>query len=129
MEGPARIVHVDDVEPILSRGGDLRILLSPKTVGATCGILGVYRLPPGESLVEHAHPYGEEMFYITRGTCLATVDDQVQRLVAGQAVLVPKNVRHSLRNDGSEDLELVFANSPLAPRPEAGHVDMASPTP
>ena len=33
------------------------------------------------------------------------------------------NVRHRLMNQGTEEVAIVFHLSPLAPRPELGHVD------
>src|SRR5437660_7544785 len=42
------------------RGGEIRILLSPGTVGSTTGFLGVLGLDPAEHVTEHYHPYFEE---------------------------------------------------------------------
>ena len=49
------------------RGGELRVLLAPRTVGSTSGFMGVATLLPGERIAEHYHPYSEEFLYVVRG--------------------------------------------------------------
>ena len=41
----------------------------------------------------------------------------------GEALFIPMNVKHRLRNDGDEEAFIVFHLGPLAPRPDMGHVD------
>ncbi|WP_248958505.1 cupin domain-containing protein [Sphaerisporangium perillae] len=112
------------VEPNHRRGGDIRVLLGPKTAGATSGFMGVAYLKPGEHFVEHYHPYSEEFMYLVRGTVTARIDGgQEITLEPGDALMVPKTVRHRVDNTGSEEACMVFHASPLAPRPDLGHVD------
>jgi putative monooxygenase len=118
-----RVVHLDDVPPNRRRGGDLRTLLSPGTVGSTSGFLGVAILAPGERVVEHYHPYSEEFLYVTDGEVTIDLDGAPHELRVGQGVMVPKDVRHRVRNTGPVEARIVFHLSPLAPRPELGHVD------
>jgi putative monooxygenase len=109
--------------PNTRRGGDIRVLLSPRTVGATSGFLGALDLRPGESVNEHYHPYSEEFLYVVRGELLLRIDDQPLPLGPGDAAMVPIGARHRLENTGTETAHVVFHLSPLAPRPELGHVD------
>ncbi|MER5335364.1 cupin domain-containing protein [Micromonospora sp. NPDC002717] len=122
-EDSLRLVAAADVAPDGRRGGELRVLLGPKTVGSTSGFMGVATLRPGERIAEHYHPYSEEFLYVVRGTITADLDDEAVPLAAGEALFVPRNVRHRLRNTGDEAAEVVFHLGPLAPRPELGHVD------
>ena len=62
-----RTVSIDDVPANRRRGGDIRTILSPATVGATSGFLGTLRLEPGEVVTEHWHPYSEEFLFCVRG--------------------------------------------------------------
>ncbi|MBY8870329.1 cupin domain-containing protein [Micromonospora sp. PLK6-60] len=117
------LVAARDVPADRRRGGELRVLLGPKTVGATSGFLGVATLAPGERIAEHYHPYSEEFLYLSRGAITVDLDDEPVPLTAGEALFVPRNVRHRLRNTGDEPAEVVFHLGPLAPRPELGHVD------
>jgi putative monooxygenase len=112
-----------DIASNRRRGGDIRVLLSPRTVGSTSGFMGVLTLEPGQYVSEHYHPYSEEFLYVVRGALVMRVDDEPISLGAGEALLVPINVRHRLSNPGDEQALVVFHLSPLAPRPELGHVD------
>ncbi|WP_416904606.1 cupin domain-containing protein [Micromonospora echinospora] len=118
-----RVVAAHDVPADRRRGAELRVLLGPKTVGSTSGFMGVAALLPGERIGEHYHPYSEEFLYVTRGAITVDLDDRPVPLAAGEALFVPVNVRHRLRNTGDEAAEVVFHLGPLAPRPELGHVD------
>ncbi|MBO4209524.1 cupin domain-containing protein [Micromonospora echinofusca] len=116
-------VAARDVPPDRRRGGELRVLLGPRTVGSTSGFMGVAHLSPGERIAEHYHPYSEEFLYVARGGITVDLDDEPVPLGTGEALYVPVNVRHRLRNTGTEPAEVVFHLGPLAPRPELGHVD------
>ncbi|WP_158848661.1 cupin domain-containing protein [Saccharothrix deserti] len=118
-----RTVSPRDVPPNRARGGELRVLLSPTTVGATGGFLGVLLLEPGEQVNEHYHPYSEEFLYVVEGEIEVDLDDVPHALRADQAIMVPIGVRHRVRNTGSTRARAVFQLCPLAPRPELGHVD------
>ncbi|SCL24853.1 putative monooxygenase [Micromonospora pallida] len=118
-----RTVAARDVPPDRRRGAELRVLLGPKTVGATSGFMGVATLLPGERIAEHYHPYSEEFLYVTRGAITVDLDDQPIPLTTGESLFVPVNTRHRLRNTSTQPAEVVFHLGPLAPRPELGHVD------
>lgn len=122
-----RKVAYQDVSPNRKRGGDLRALLTPTTVGASTGFMGAATLEPGESISEHYHPYSEEFLYLVRGRLRIRLDGSPLAVAAGEALLIPKYTRHRLENDGTEPAFVVFCLSPLAPRPELGHVDTETP--
>jgi putative monooxygenase len=116
-------VELARVTPNRRRGGDLRVLLSPTTVGATTGFMGVATIEPGEFISEHYHPYSEEFIFLVRGTLTVRLDGHPLELAANESVMVPKNVRHRLENHGAAPAFIVFQLAPLAPRPDLGHVD------
>ncbi len=118
-----KMVSMDDIPADVRRGGDIRTLLSPKTVGSTSGFMGVATIPPGGSISEHYHPYSEEFVFLVRGDLICQLDGERHELHAGQGVMTPISVRHKLINEGDSEVFLVFHLSPLAPRPELGHVD------
>jgi len=121
--GEPQIRMVEEMPADTRRGGDVRTLLSPKTAGSTSGFMGVATIAPGERISEHYHPYSEEFIYLVSGGLDAQLDGKSHRLSARQALLIPINVRHRLVNDGQEEAFIVFHLGPLAPRPDAGHVD------
>lgn len=120
-------VHVSRAASNTRRGGDIRVTLSPKTVGATSGFGGVLYLGVGEHVTEHYHPFSEEFLHVVRGSLEMTLDGEVVPLGSGDSLLVPIGVRHRLVNVGAEPAHCVFHLSPLAPRPELGHVDTETP--
>lgn len=116
-------VSIEDVAANRRRGGDLRVTLSPRTVGSTSGFGGVLWLQPGEFVAEHYHPYSEEFLHVVAGELEMRLDGEPVRLGPGDSLLVPVGVRHRLVNVGAGAGHVVFHLSPLAPRPELGHVD------
>jgi mannose-6-phosphate isomerase-like protein (cupin superfamily) len=117
------VVDFHDVPANRRRGGDLRAMIAPGTVGSSSGFCGAVRLKPGESVSEHYHPYSEEYLFVASGHLRVDLDGEPVTVGAEQALLIPRNVRHRLVNSGGADVLAVFQLSPLAPRPELGHVD------
>ncbi|MFC4121825.1 cupin domain-containing protein [Nonomuraea zeae] len=122
MTKPAK-VRLRDVAPNRRRGGDIRVVLGPKTSAATTGFLGVLTLEPGEHVSEHYHPYSEEFLYVVSGHVSVAVDGETVPVSSGEGLLVPINARHRVVNAGDEPAQVVFHLCPLAPEPHLGHVD------
>jgi len=118
-----QIKSADDMPADTRRGGDVRTLLSPKTVGSTSGFMGVATVPPGEYIAEHYHPYSEEFIYVVQGEVTCEVGENSHKVKAREAIFLPIETRHRLRNEGSKEAFIVFHLGPLAPRPDMGHVD------
>ncbi|PSL51479.1 putative monooxygenase [Saccharothrix carnea] len=118
-----RVVSPRDAVPNRARGGDIRVLLGPATVDATSGFLGVLLLERDEQVNEHYHPYSEEFLYVVRGEVAVDLDGVPYTVAADQALFIPIGVRHRVRNTTRGTVRVVFHLSPLAPRPELGHVD------
>ncbi|MCG5449079.1 MULTISPECIES: cupin domain-containing protein [Micromonospora] len=116
-------VAATDVPGINRIGGEVRILLSPKTVDATEGFMGTVRLEPGEFLAEQYNPYSDKFCYLVRGEVVIRVDGAEVKLAPDEALMVRRGQRHRIVNAGGETALIVFQISPLAPRPELGHVD------
>ncbi|MFF4505794.1 cupin domain-containing protein [Streptomyces sp. NPDC001401] len=118
-----RIVDLSEVEPNRRRGGDLRAMLTPATVGSTSGFMGVALVQPGERIGEHYHPYSEEFVYVVCGDLEVDLDGVPQPLRPEQGLMIPKHMRHRFRNVGNVEARIVFHLGPLAPSPPLGHVD------
>jgi aromatase len=117
------VVRASDVPANRRRGGDVRTVLSPATVGSTSGFVGTVTVQPGEVVTEHYHPYSEEFLVIAAGRLTVRLDGVDHVAEAGCGVFIPIGVRHRLHNAGDEPVHAVFSLGPLAPRPELGHVD------
>lgn len=123
--GPRKGAKVSraDAVPNRRRGGELRVLLSPSSVGSTSGFMGSLTLEPGEFVSEHYHPYSEEFLYVVRGTATVRLDGTPVTVAPDEAVFIARTVRHRVENNGDEPVHAVFQLGPLAPRPDLGHVD------
>jgi putative monooxygenase len=122
-EQRAQRISAADVAANRRRGGELRVLLSPATTSARSGFLGLATLEPGEAIREHYHPYSEEYLYAVEGAVEVRCDGEPVPLGAGEALFIPIGMRHRIANHAGRTARLVFALTPLAPRPELGHVD------
>lgn len=120
---PHEIRSADDTAADTRRGGDVRTLLSPKTVGSTSGFMGVASIAAGDRISEHYHPYSEEFIFCVRGTITAHLDGEPHEVPARSGLFVPINMKHRLVNEGDDEAFIVFHLGPLAPDPKLGHVD------
>ena len=123
MADKPQIKSADDVAVDKRRGGEVRTLLSPKSVGSTSGFMGVATIDPSDWIAEHYHPYSEEFIYVVSGEITARLDGEPHKLKARSSLFIPINCKHRLMNEGSEQAFIVFHLGPLAPKPELGHVD------
>ncbi len=121
--GEAQVVAMDDMPADTRRGGDVRTLLSPKTVESKSGFMGVATLAPGD----RSPSTGTRSRRSSSTACAArsrpTSTTSHARCRAGEALYVPFMMRHRLRNEGDEEAFIVFHLGPLAPRADIGHVD------
>ena len=118
-----RTVGTADVPSNRRRGGDVRTVLAPSTVGSTTGFMGTLTLQPGEFVTEHWHPYSEEFLFCVTGELTVRLDGEPRTLTDQQGVCIPIGVRHRLQNDSDAPVFVVFQLAPLAPQPRLGHVD------
>lgn len=118
-----QIRSADDMPADNRRGGDVRTLLSPKTVGCTTGFMGIATIAPGDWIAEHYHPFSEEFIFVVSGNLVAELDGERHDVPGRHGLFIPINVKHRLRNEGDEEAHIVFHLGPLAPRPPMGHVD------
>jgi quercetin dioxygenase-like cupin family protein/heme-degrading monooxygenase HmoA len=116
-------IRADEIEPYRARGGQLRMVLSPASVGSRSGYMGTAVLQPGEHIVEHFHPYSEEFLYVVHGELVLEVEGEEWKLADGEGIYVPIGRRHRLRNVGSTESLTVYHIGPLAPDPSLAHVD------
>jgi putative monooxygenase len=124
LQPPCAKVALADAPVNRRRGGELRVVLGPKTAGATSGFMGTLSLRPGEYVNEHRHPYSEEFLYVVRGELVLRLDGVHEvTLRPNEGLVVPIDVRHRAENRGTQDVFAIFHLGPLAPRPELGHVD------
>ncbi len=93
------IIRREDV-PAEEEGGVRRQPIATGDLGAASLTVTEVTLPPGGRVPLHIHPGHEECMIILEGTLQAVLGDQKQTVVAGNAIIAPDSVKHSLTNTG-----------------------------
>jgi quercetin dioxygenase-like cupin family protein len=107
------IVHEDDVEALGLPGRQLRWLVARGALQADHCSACMIRVAPGDKVrPAHAHPLGEEVIYIIRGTGRVLVAGEVSPVRAGSTVLFPRGAVHMLHNTGTEEMKVVCFFAP-----------------
>ncbi|HIE52919.1 MAG TPA: cupin domain-containing protein [Armatimonadetes bacterium] len=110
------VMNLNEAPLYTERGGTVRLLVTPKTVGSQNLILTHLTLQPGEEFVRHTHEVSEEAYYILAGGGEMNLEGRVFPVQPGEAVYIPPGTEHSLANHGEEPLVLLVTQ---APRDEA----------
>ncbi len=107
------LIHESDVEELALPGRHLRWLVNAERVGAKYLSVCVIRVAPGEKVrPAHAHPNGEELIYIMRGSGRVVVDGEVAPVKEGTAVLFPQGSVHMLQNTGGGEMKVICFFAP-----------------
>jgi mannose-6-phosphate isomerase-like protein (cupin superfamily) len=116
----ARVVHLSDI---------LNTTL-PKNPVTGNGAQTVYNGPAGSitalqvgNLARHTHETASEMFYVVEGSAQITLGDTKQSMKAGDLMIVPKGLLHSIKSD-SGLLKAVLITMPPRPADDV-HFEMA----
>jgi mannose-6-phosphate isomerase-like protein (cupin superfamily) len=107
------VINREDAEPFVAPDGAIiRELAASRNSCARQLSLAEAILPPGEALVEHFHRTSEELYYLLRGTGTVILDGEDRAVGPGDAVVIPTGCRHTLVNDGTEDIVLLACCAP-----------------
>jgi mannose-6-phosphate isomerase-like protein (cupin superfamily) len=100
-----RIASIADIKPLNLPGRDLSWLVTPETIGAQKISVNIMTCP-ARSVVRplHAHRDIEEVLLILEGEGEAWVDGEIGKFKKGDAVWLPENSRHQVRNTGDGPL-------------------------
>jgi uncharacterized cupin superfamily protein len=108
-----RIVHEGDIDEVALPGRYMRWLANAERLGARHLSVCAIRVAPGEKVrPAHAHPNGEELIYVIRGSGRVVVDGEVAAVKEGAAVLFPQGSVHMLQNTGGEDMKVICFFAP-----------------
>ena len=106
-------LHEDDVEALGLPGRQLSWLVAAGALDARYCSACMIRVAPGDKVrPAHAHPLGEEVIYIIRGSGRVLVAGEVSPVRAGSTVLFPKGAVHMLHNTGTEEMKVVCFFAP-----------------
>ncbi|MEJ7710328.1 MAG: cupin domain-containing protein [Pyrinomonadaceae bacterium] len=69
-------------------------------------------LPPGAAVYLHKHQYTEEIYYILSGSGLMTIGDEQRTVGPGDAIYIPAQSFHSIKNVGLEPMTILLVCGP-----------------
>jgi len=97
--------------------GKLEILTSHMLIGTQNSSarnlsIQISTIPKGSEQPIHAHD-PEQCYYIINGTGLMMIEDATREVTSGDAIYIPSNKKHGIKNIGDTALEYLTANSPV----------------
>jgi len=105
--------HYAEVEPFVTKDGSvIRELMHPLHHASRTQSLAEARLAAGQKTLLHRHVQTEELYYITRGKGVMTIDEQLFEVQAGDTICISPGQAHCIENTAAEDLLLLCCCSP-----------------
>jgi quercetin dioxygenase-like cupin family protein len=93
------------------------ILTKAKLDGRNRNMMGYSVFKPGIDTKQKIHLEAEELAYVLTGSGKLTVGPELVQFSAGDSLYIPPGVPHGVRNDGSDDVAMVFFfSSPEYPK-------------
>ena len=88
------------------------MLISPQSSSTNHVSIQISDIPVGSAQPIHAHE-PEQCYYIIKGQGLMTIEDETEEVTLGDAIFIPSNNKHAIKNIGNEVLEYLTANAPV----------------
>ena len=100
-------------KPALVRasGAVVTVLVSSADSGGAIGVIETV-FPPGDGVPFHKHSREDETFYVVSGTGEFRLGDSTVVRGAGSVIFGPRDVPHTFRNVGQDDLKCLIVYSP-----------------
>ena len=110
---PVRIASLDSIPAQDLPGRQLQWLVTPETLGVEKIGIAIMNCPGGSTVRPlHTHIDTEEVLLILEGEGEAWVDGETAHFKKGDAVLLPTNSKHMVRNTGTGPLVTASIFSP-----------------
>lgn len=107
------VQNLDQVASFTTKdGSEIRELLAERNSCIRNQSLAEARLAPGQATTPHYHAITEEIYFLTAGTGEMTIDGEVRSVRVGDAIAIPPQAVHQLRNTGTDELRLLCCCAP-----------------
>lgn len=101
------------VEPFVALDNSIiREVLHPRNSKTRNQSLAEATVKPGKRTKEHYHGKSEEIYYILQGKGRIKVGGEEKDVKELDAILIPPNTRHFIKNIGDEDLVFLCCSAP-----------------
>lgn len=88
------------------------MLISPQNSSTKNLSIQISTIPIGSEQPIHRHE-PEQCYYIIKGRGLMIIEGEAKEVTSGDAIYIPSNRKHGIKNIGDEVLEYLTANSPV----------------
>jgi mannose-6-phosphate isomerase-like protein (cupin superfamily) len=88
------------------------MLISPQNSSTRNLSIQVSEVPVGSEQPVHAHE-PEQCYYLIKGMGIMIIEEEAQEVTSGDAIFIPSNKMHGIKNTGDGVLEYLTANSPV----------------
>jgi quercetin dioxygenase-like cupin family protein len=105
-QGERRVRRPRDKMPNSISGFILKV--TPQNSGSQHMVLGTETIPPGGVIPKHRHLGQDEILFLQTGNAHVTLNEGNYDVHAGGIVFFPLNTWVSLRNTGTEPIQLIF---------------------
>src|SRR3989442_15419407 len=103
------VVNSDVGETIQIGGGSFsNLVLTDSTLKHNKSMLGYSVFKPGIDTPQKIHLDKEELVYVVSGWGKITMKSETFPFGPGDSIYIPPAAPHGVRNDGSEDIAMVF---------------------
>jgi quercetin dioxygenase-like cupin family protein len=106
-------IHEEDIEAKELPGRKHKMIVSPWHFGKAKNMsFGVAYFPPESHAPEHVHANEEEIIYFMTGHGEMFFNGKPEKIREGSLAYIPINVKHSIKNDSKDTMNLVYVFSP-----------------
>ena len=107
------VININELESFITAdGSEIRELLAHRNSAIQKQSLAEARLAPGTSTAAHHHPLAEEIYYILEGVGWMTIGDESRDVGPGDAIAIPPESVHTIKNTGNETLKFLCCCAP-----------------
>ena len=92
----------------LGGGSFSNLLVTDSTVKENKNMMGYSVFKAGIDTKRKIHVDAEELAYIASGSGKITIGDRLVPFKSGDSLYIPAGVPHGVRNDGNDDIVMVF---------------------
>jgi len=116
MRGQGRILKKSEYEKIVpyetKDGSLIRELMHPEVHGNSNQSLAEATVPVGSRTFLHRHHKSEEIYYITQGTGLMTLDKDTFIVRPGDTICIQQGTSHRIKTTGDVPLKVLCCSAP-----------------
>jgi quercetin dioxygenase-like cupin family protein len=104
MSAETFVARAKDGEKVPTGWGELNWKITDQSMAGTEMTFGTCFIEAGKRNALHSHPNCEEFLYVVSGSCEHRLGEETVQLNAGDAIRIPRNVRHWAKALGDQSL-------------------------